>query len=76
MAAQNRKILVSRPAELGSRINNGMEDYVCACKEPKDRVVNRKGWQEKIRLSRKKDEILNQSIDAIIEIIKGQRNIY
>jgi len=25
-----------------------MEDYVCACKEPKDRVVNRQRWQELI----------------------------
>jgi hypothetical protein len=76
MAAQHRKILVSRPAKLGILINKGMKDYVCACKEPKDRKVNRKGWQENIRLSCKKDEILDQSIDAIIEIIKGQRNIY
>jgi hypothetical protein len=34
MAAQNRKILVSRPAQLGILINKGMEDYVCTCKEP------------------------------------------
>ncbi len=37
---------------------------------------NMNSFQEKIRFSCKKDEILNQSTGAIIEIMKGRSNLY